>query len=151
MGSYGQELIKLGLQFIGALIVARLTVTWALSRFKFEKAWERKTAALADVLSAMRDMSRVIVQWINEEIGDAQYIQSHKDDLKARYRTARRSLESVSAVAMLVLPGPIAETLAELDKALTSTHDNWLDRLEAENALIEKASDRLIAEAKGLL
>jgi hypothetical protein len=48
------DIVKLAIQFIGALVVARLTVQWALGRFKREKKWEREVTALADVVGALR-------------------------------------------------------------------------------------------------
>jgi hypothetical protein len=36
------EVIKLIIQFIGALLIARLTVQWAMGRFKSEKNWDAR-------------------------------------------------------------------------------------------------------------
>ena len=50
------EVYKLIAQLGGALLIARLTVYWALSRFKSEKLWERQSAALSEVLQAVTEL-----------------------------------------------------------------------------------------------
>ena len=142
------ESAKMAAQLGGALIIARLTVTWALSRYKGEKMWERRTTALADVLSAMREMSRVVDRWLAEENEGLKYSETHKEDLRERYRMSRRKLENVAAIAILIMPGPIADSLKVLEDGLNAQRFDWLDRLEAEQKLLSNATTLLLTAAK---
>mgnify|MGYP005990694333 CR=1 FL=1 len=59
-GTITFEVVKLGAQFSGALVVARLAVNWALRRYKSEKIWERQLAAFSDSVSALAHLRKVL-------------------------------------------------------------------------------------------
>jgi hypothetical protein len=80
-GSGLWEVIKLIVQFSGALIIARLTVQWALGRFKTEKSWERQTTAFAEILASLRETIRVLDKWIGEELGEVEWSKDYKNQI----------------------------------------------------------------------
>jgi hypothetical protein len=100
------EVIKLIVQFVGALMLAWLTVEWALRRFKSEKMWERRTTALADVLTALRDMDRVNDEWLDDYYKQQDVGPERDAKLSERLTTARKKFENVASIAMIILPAP---------------------------------------------
>ena len=95
---------KILIQILGGGFVAWLTVKWALKRFKSEKAWERQTNALADVIAAVTEMRRVTNSWIQIAASQSEPPAEYEDRLKARYEAAKSRFEDVASVAVLILP-----------------------------------------------
>jgi len=144
-----QELIKLGLQFAGALAIARLTVTWALSRFKTEKAWERKIASMAEVLSALREMVRVLSIQEDRHLRHAEDNEEYENKLRERWQAAKLKFEAVSAVAILILPQEAADRIQHLeDKLANAKHESWFDEIQHDYAAVAECMTWLIDHAK---
>jgi hypothetical protein len=53
------DILKLAMQGIGALVFARMTVVWAIDKFKSQKRWERDASTYAGTVAALREMKRV--------------------------------------------------------------------------------------------
>jgi len=109
-GTITFEVVKLGAQFGGALVVAKLAVNWALRRYKSEKIWERQLAAFSDSVSALAHLRKVLHAEIDqfEEQGG-----SHID--RDLYQKSWRTLEEVIATARLLLPLDVATRLHQFD------------------------------------
>ena len=149
MNAFAKEIVKLCLQFAGALLIARLTVSWALGRFKTEKSWERKVTAMADVLSALREMLRVLSIWEDREIRKASENERYEAELRQRWQTAEEKFKEVSSVAILVLPQEVADRIEALEKALANRqHESWFDEIEANSVAISAAMTWLVDHAK---
>jgi hypothetical protein len=140
------EAIKLGAQFIGALVVARLAVNWALRRYKSEKTWERRLAAYVDGVTALSEMRLVVGRWMDE-------IENHREPpeevtarQRDRYQTAHRRLEEGVAAALLLLPGETADLLSGLDRRIerASRGENQHDDLDAEYGVLSETLNSLI-------
>ena len=143
------DVIKLIVQFAGALLIAWLAVRWALGRFKSEKAWERETAALAEVLSALREMYRVLERWERQELEQTELSESAENKLRKRYATAKAKFEEVSAVAIMLLPQEAADRIENLEAGLSNAHYNaWCEEVESEAAMIADALTWLIDYSK---
>jgi hypothetical protein len=143
------ELVKLVVQFGGAMLIAWFTVRWALDRFKTEKMWERRTTALADVLSALREMLRVLEHWEEKEIRGAEYSQEFDEKLRDRYQKAKQKFEEVSAVAIMLLPQEAADRIETLEATLANgQYDSWFEEINAESAAIAEALAWLVDHAK---
>jgi hypothetical protein len=148
-GSGLWDVLKLIVQFAGALLIAWLAVRWALGRFKSEKAWERETAALADVLSALREMYRVLGRWERQELERAELSESAEKKLRKRYATAKSKFEEVSAVAIMLLPQEAADRIETLEAGLSNgNYDTWLEQIESESAMIADTLTWLIDYSK---
>jgi|GEM_PF-2873025 len=150
------EIVKLLLQMGGALIVARLTVFWALRRYKSEKAWERQHDTLTTAVQAISELQRVVDEWANED-EERNYPEEYSDTLRARFATAKRDLERVTAAGRLILPDNINSVLETLIRDLNAPAewDWWPDRVSELKSYVEKASGiipagrRLLGSAPG--
>lgn len=144
------ELIKLSLQFFGALVVARLAVKWALNRYKSEKTWERQLSAYADAVTAVSEMRLVMGRWIDDEMEKRTDSDERKTEQYQRYRSARRQLEEGLAAAVLILPDQtsnmLKQLLADIDNAPRA--DTYFDYLEAQYMLLNHASNKLIEQGR---
>jgi hypothetical protein len=145
------ELLKLLAQFSGALIVAYLTVRWALTRFKSEKTWERQSAALADVFSALREMERVKYIEYSIEIEHREPSDQYVEKLRSRYSEAEKKFYDVAAIAVLVLPTGIAAVIEKLEDDLKNgDYGSRFEQLDAETYFISTAVKSLRSAARSL-
>lgn len=139
------EAIKLGAQLIGAVVIARLTVKWALSRYKEEKVWERKLASYSDVIAAVGEMLRVTNEWLDDE-----ELRRDRPDLNeersARYSTARRKLLEVTATGRLLLSSEAQGILAELNHNMDTIpkFDFYEDLLAHQSSVLESSLSELV-------
>lgn len=144
------DLCKLALQFLGAVVVARLTVRWALGRHKTEKTWERQSDALASVIHSINEMMRVNASWMKEACG-AEFSEGYSVQLSARYTSAKTEFERVAATASLVLPANITDIIDRLDRDLRRQFEFWVEELENESRILLKARDELTKSGRALL
>jgi hypothetical protein len=127
------ETIKLGMQFGGALLIARLAVSWALKRYKSEKAWERKLAAYVDAVTALSEMKLVVGRWI-DELEQRRSTSPDWDEIQyKRYQAARRRLDEGVATALLLLPAKTTKVLTGLTRSIDSCKQGQDQHLELEN------------------
>jgi hypothetical protein len=147
------EAIKLALQFIGALLVARLAVKWALRRFKSEKTWERRLAAYSDVIAAVGEMRLVTDEWYDDSLVRRERPEEYDRERRQRYANARRRLEEAAAMAELLLPRGTAETLGDLLKELYSSSEvaTYEERLDNQGYALKVAQRALVTQGKAAL
>ena len=147
------ELIKLSLQFIGALIVARLAVKWALRRFKSEKTWERRLAAYSDVIAAVGEMRLVTDEWFDDSLVRRERPEEYDRERRQRYAGARRRLEEAAAMAELLLPKDTADTLGNLVKELYSSSEaaTYEEHLDNQGYTLKIAQRALVTQGKAAL
>lgn len=147
------EAVKLALQFLGALAIARLTVTWALRRYKAEKSWERRLAAYVDVVTAIGEMQHVIRRWMTD-------VEEHRDPSedwnkaqRERYQAARRRLDEGAAAASLILSRETTATLSALRRDLENAPDrhDYYKSLEHDYDLLAKALKSVVEQGRGSL
>lgn len=98
------ELIRLAAQFAAGLIVAWLTVRWALSRFKSEKRWERQASALIDVLNAIDEKMKIVSGWLNELSRPIETSTEHDEAQRSKYWEAHARIEAVAANSTIAAP-----------------------------------------------
>lgn len=148
----GFDVAKLAIQLVGAIIVARLAVGWALNRYKEEKTWERQLTAYADVIAALGDMRLIVGKWADEMEGVADYTDEYKKLHQERYRAAKRKFEEALAVASLILPRDTHSLLHRLDINIEriSCEDIW-DAYNQEYSLIDDALAELTAQGRDAL
>jgi hypothetical protein len=145
------DILKLAIQGIGALIIARLTVRWAIDTFKSQKRWERDAATFANLLSALREMKRVAdVQWQNA-IHAKNYSANYMQRLDERWLAAKAKFEDAAAGSVF-LPHPIRSVALKLEGDLASAgpFDTYEDELDHTGYLIGEALSSL-EEKKGML
>ncbi len=151
---FQQELLKLALQFAGAMFIAWMTVHWALGRFKSEKMWERRTTALADVLVALGEMKLINELWEEHEAsggGESPEINAWLNGLSKRYQAAHRQFRGVAAVASLILPSQIVEVMTTLLSELNADYDEpRIDEVRYLSSVIGKARQELVALGRSL-
>jgi hypothetical protein len=147
------EFIKLMLQLLGALVVARLAVKWALSRYKSEKTWERQLSAYADAVTAISEMRLVVGRWIDDEIQNKQTSEERDAEHAQRYQSAKRRLEEGLAAAVLVLPNQASDGLKQLMIDIDNARrgENYLDDLESQYGLLNQTSNKLIVQGRKYL
>jgi uncharacterized protein YeeX (DUF496 family) len=149
------EVAKLVAQLGGALVIAWLTVRWALRRYKSEKMWERESVAMFDVLGAIADMKDVNSAWLDQLLRDQNVEEIISTDPKAeaerdaallsRWRDAKRRLDGVSAVASIVLSSMAEEALANLNAKLSQPFEDYIDDLTSTDVALSTARATLIA------
>lgn len=146
------EFAKLAAQALTALVVARLAVRWALSRFKQEKVWERRLSAQVDILVALAEMRRVYGRWIDElethRSADKEADREHRD----RYRAAARKLEEAMPLAQLLLPLEVSSALHQLeqDRENLCTGEQY-DDYNKQYSLLDDAIAELVQNGRQLL
>lgn len=146
------EVVKLAAQALTALVVARLAVRWALSRFKQEKVWERQLAAQSDILVALAEMRRVYGRWIDQL---ETYSSSNEDadrEHNERYRTAKRKLEEAMPLAQLLLPAEVTRVLTKLenDREKIYSGDQY-DDYNRHYSLLDDAIAELVQDGRQML
>ena len=151
MTSFCLELIKLILQLLGAVYIARLTVRWALERFKSEKSWERQISTVADLLVAIEEMHRINGIWLDAEIEHGTLVEERDKELRTSYREAMRNFEKGTAMAAVLLPPDIYGIVKHLHTALTTLeHDSPFDEYDADGAALQNAREKLIEAGRKL-
>lgn len=149
----GLELAKLAAQFLGALVVARLAVGWALLRYKGEKTWERRLAAYVDGLAALGEMRLVVGRWHDELITDRPVSDEQSAAQFTRYQAARRRLDEGVAVAALLLPPESAGLLAGLDRSLEASRAgrDQVDDLDRQYGVLDQAMKEFTRQGRAAL
>ena len=146
------EIGKLIIQFLGALLIARLAVRWALSRYQTEKMWERRLSAYSDVMAAVGDMKRLNRLWFEDAVTQKDRPEDVREAQGERFKKARRRLNETIATANLLLPKPTQDTLAELDRALSHMPETgYLDALDQHYSAIQSALKALTAQGRSAL
>jgi hypothetical protein len=158
--NYGQEMtlpehwlfesIKLVAQLVGALVVARLAVEWALRRFKKEKSWEKRLQAYTDVILAIGEMLAVKKALLEEIEQMFVWSASYKDELNRRYQISRIKLEESRAMASLLLPDETAATIRWLFSSLEQIPEDIApDQRHSEFiASLSTASDKILEQGR---
>ncbi|OYD03922.1 hypothetical protein [Rhizobium sp. N4311] len=147
------ELLRLAAQLVGAIVVAKLAVRWALDRFKSEKLWERQATALVDVVTAMGAMERVTSRWLDDFYSeDGSTTEEYKQQLRQLHRDAQLKLQEVSAAARLILPRDIADHIRQTDGELESHNEcpNYDEALGLDLRVLRASSDALIKMGRRL-
>lgn len=145
--SAGFEAIKLGAQFGGALYIARKAVSWALSRYKQEKHWERKLQAYSDLLSALGTMDQVLNEWEVDELENRQTSDREDERNRDRYNTARQKLGEAVGVAELILSPEIAKLLSAFSVDLRNARHKaatWMEAIGEEWVVLTKLRQELL-------
>ncbi len=147
------ECVKLAIQFVGALLIARLAVRWALNRYKSEKTWERRLGAYVDAVTAISEMRLVVGKWFDHAIMRLEISEEYNKIQGDRYKAARRRLDEGVATGLLLLPRESAELLSDLTQSLDdSDHFNTMeDALDHDYGLLNKALGTLIAQGRTVL
>lgn len=138
------EVAKMTAQFVGALLIAWLTVRWALKRYKTEKLWDRETEALVTVLAAIGDLEAVNARWIQDEVSQAETTDANDDALRQRYWGAKARLESVAATATVLLPQEMTTIIDTLLKALNTHYRDWQEDLFETHSAVGAARKDLV-------
>lgn len=150
------ELIKLGLQLLGTLFIARLAVNWVLPRFKSEKAWERQLAAYSDAVAALSEMRRVLADEEDNEISRREISEEAAKEISVRWKEAKRRVESVSATARLLLPKKTADLLEKFERDLdrasaAGVHNQYYEVISAQWDVVKPTLDELVKQGREAL
>lgn len=147
------ELVKLVLQLGGAVIVARLTVSWALKRYKSEKTWERRMTAYIDALGAIGAMERISERQFDRAI-EGRDTSPPQDEIELEeWRSSRRRLNENIVSARLLFSEKTGIILAYLDKAMASAAQNnfYVESLDDTFGALRAAKDALIEDGRKTL
>ena len=144
------EILKLAAQFSGALVIARLAVTWALRRYKSEKLWERRLGAYVDTLAALGEMRLVVGRWHDELISARQANDEQSAAQLSRYQAARRRLDEGVATAALLLPPSSARLLTGLDRDIERSRkgQDQVEDLDAQYGVLDRTIVELTAQGR---
>lgn len=120
--SFWQEISKVLIQTVMtggiALLGGWLAIRWGLRKYKAEKLYDRQLSAMADLLSSLREMSRVLEVWIPAEREMRELYKPFGDSLAESYGKASQKFEEVSAIAVLILPHDAADRVFNLEEKL---------------------------------
>ncbi|MBD8065627.1 hypothetical protein IC608_09075 [Devosia sp. PTR5] len=136
----------MAMQFLGAIAVAWLAVRWALGRYKSEKLWERRTAALFDLLTAVAEVQRVNSEWLLQELVRHDFNSTYAERLSSAYWSAKQRIDEVASIADILLPearDAISDLRAVLDRDGTPD-DPYQELLEERDVALLKARKSLI-------
>lgn len=144
------EVLKLVLQFGGALFIAWKAVGWALGRYKREKHWERKLQAFSEVLSALGTMNQILTQWIRDEerrSPEPSLAMTMRSGTRPRHRNSKKRR---LWPRLFSLPKWIAysRNFYSIDRAGSNADRTWLTALEEEQSILSAARDQLLLLGK---
>ncbi|WP_146101365.1 hypothetical protein [Bradyrhizobium sp. AC87j1] len=104
---------------------------------------------MADVLSALRVMLRVLAIWEDLELRGADPAEDYKEGLFRRWADAQAKFKEVSAVAILILPREAADRIEVLEQSLANDdYDNWFEQIQGNSAAVTTAMTWLVDHAK---
>lgn len=141
------EIVKLLVQLVGALFVAKIAVRWALERFKSEKLWDRGLTSLADTISALREIERVYDIWVDEHFSGDDFGADHNQMLNNRIHEAKKKFESASSVAILTLPRGLTTILIRIEKELANNGEpgmDWFEHIDGRAKVVSDAIAELL-------
>ena len=148
------EIAKLCLQFLGALLVAWLTVKWALSRYKSEKSWDRRLSAYVDAITAIREMKLVAGKWYDQEISDYQVAdEKYEEEQSVRYRAARKRLDEALATATLLLSEQDSNILQNLTQHIDNegSSQSLAENLDKEIGMLNRTLKLITTSGRNAL
>lgn len=144
------EAIKLAAQLGGALVIARLTVGWALHRYKSEKAWEREVAAFTNLISALSERIAVAQAEKAEQASGENVTDAQRRSLTERDIAAFKILTDVRSTASITLPDEVIDQLNEMDVRLREIGDPdyldgfWYEYYDRVETIITLARDEVV-------
>jgi hypothetical protein len=112
------ELAKLIIQIIGALLIAKLTVNWALDRFKSEKFWERRLSAYGEIISSLTEIRSALDERIDDFKEEPELTPEDEERITQRAQKAMIRLGDIHATATLLLPRETERTLTRFGEQL---------------------------------
>lgn len=142
---------EIGLALITGLIIAPLssyiTVQLSLSKFKDEKRWEKQFQAYERLLEALHTIKKNNIYWENALRIDRFSPTTEKlEEIDLKREEAMEFLEQTIDLGNFILPSDIIsqirEILQEL-RLLEYTEENYNECYQQENAIVEKALDKL--------
>ncbi len=137
------EIIRLALQFFGALAVTYLGVKWALNRYKREKMWEKHVNVYGDIISSYRKLLAILGRWRPHLSGTDLINDDEIDKLVAKYHAERDRLFDALSVGLVILPKEQAKKLDEVLGQLSRPVQEERDHLKALEAEIDAVSEAL--------
>lgn len=149
------ESAKLAAQLVGAFWIARLTVQWALKRFKSEKLWEKQLALATDAVLTIRDMRRIAYTHLNYSIDRLTISDSHRKELRELGQSTNEKLQSQRASTLILMP-EIGAILDDFEAKIKSTypeedHGDPETFLRAQISIMDQTVDKLVAKSRALL
>jgi hypothetical protein len=147
------EVAKLITQFVGAIVIARLAVTWALNRYKSEKTWERRLAAYVDVVSALSEMRLIVGRWYDEVILRHDVPSEQDAAQRERYQVSKRRFDEGIAAALLLLPKEVSESLSEIERGIERSRKGVSEEEDLDNlyGVLDDGLKRLVVNGRRIL
>lgn len=145
------EGLKMLVQLGGALLIARLTVYWALRRFKSERAWERQSTALADLFHALSEIDECNYAWVREAQVDGTPNSEWSAEMRARYQAASRKMTAVGSIAPLIFSPAISRLIEEYEGKILQPFENdepWIDHIIRQQKFVEDERNAIAAAVR---
>ncbi|MFG1375329.1 hypothetical protein [Xanthobacter autotrophicus] len=143
------ELIKLIIQFGGAFFIARVTVNWALYRFKSEKIWEKKILTYTDIISSLYEMKIINEEWLHDDLTNRNRPDRVNKLRRENYDKSENKLNVAIALGNLFFSEQLNQTLLETKKRLAHNNANcFQEEIEHDIEVISSALDAAIMEGK---
>lgn len=149
--SFWGEAAKLAAQLAGAYLIAKVTVAWALRRFKSEKLWERQLQAVADLISALVQMrsawSKQLTTPPPDRYGDNPIEKQERDrrreeTQKAADAAVTRLTDAMSMVRLL-LPGEATKIIEGFMQSIGHPPEKVQTWTQQTNYRIQCATDAI--------
>ena len=104
---------------------------------------------MADILSALREMYRVLAIWEDRELRGLDRNEEYEEKLRTRWQEAEAKFKAVSAIAILVLPQEAADRIEKLERSLADeNYDSWLEEIQGTAAAVSTAMSWLVDHSK---
>lgn len=116
--SFWGETLKLLIQLGGAYFIAKLTVGWALGRFRTEKAWEREVAVMVDLVRNLKELRRLAASQRDQLASPSVFSDTSANDALERILQLHEERESLSAAVRLMMPRDVSPLVERLDSRL---------------------------------
>ncbi|MGY8633824.1 hypothetical protein RAD15_15210 [Bradyrhizobium sp. 14AA] len=137
------DVLKLAVQGIGALIIARLAVVWAVETFKSQKSWERDATTFSNLLAALREMHRANDILWDDVVHAKDYTEKYLEEVKGRWSTAKKKFEDAAA-ASIFLPREISSVILQLEADLANAHyDSYQEHIDGDGYMVSEALKKL--------
>lgn len=132
--------------------MAKLAVSWALSRFKSEKSWERRIAAYSHVLNALNEIQHVLGEWEDIEVTRREVSDLETKELRDALDRALKNLRGMRGEAQLLLHPSVDESIKRLPDFeavdwFTSIEDRWVVVQRAKEQILKQAQEDGVAAA----
>jgi len=145
-----EYITTLSISIIVAVVSARVTVFWALRRFREEQMWSRKADEYSAILEALHVAKEEVSEYSTDIEDDRDRSEKELDEARRNARDARQRVQQALDMGGLLLcpkaNAALNEVLTGIDSA--KKQQNSYDQARATFAAIKNCMDKMPTIAK---